>query len=230
MSELTLSGDRARIVTASTVGPLAGYGDKMHRARQRTCVGCRSASSREDLVRFVAAKDGRVVFDLARGAWGRGAWIHPRTDCLAKSVRSLGRALRQPIAQTATELHQALETAAWCRIENIVVSAKRAGQLCVGAEEAERAWEDRSLALLLCVDDVRAGANLPWIAQALAEGRVLVAPSLATMSEWVGVQEVTLAAITDPRTATAVVRNLAIAQIPAPALASRRSGTGTEVG
>jgi predicted RNA-binding protein YlxR (DUF448 family) len=230
MSELALSGERARIVTASAVGLLAGCGDEVRRARQRTCIGCRSAGSREDLVRFVASKDGRVVFDLAGGAWGRGAWIHPRTGCLVKSVRSLGRALRQPSTQTATELHQALATAAWRRIKNLVVSAKRAGQLRVGTEEAERAWEDRSLALLLWVDDVRAGANLPWIAQLLAEGRVLVAPSLATMSEWVGVQEVTLAAITDSRIATAVVRNLAIAQIPAPALASRRSGTGTEVG
>ena len=230
MSELTLSGDRTRIVTASSVGILAGDGDGVHPVRQRTCIGCRIAGSREDLVRFVASKDGGVVFDLAGGAWGRGAWIHPRTDCLVKSVRSLGRALRQPIAQTSTELHQALVTAAWRRIKSLVVSAKRAGQLRVGTEEAERAGEDRSLALLLWADDVRVGANLPWIAQAVAQGRVLVAPSLATMREWVGVQEVTLAAITDSQIATAVVRNLAIAQIPAPALASRRSGTGTEVG
>lgn len=230
MSELTLSGDRDPIVTTSVVVPLPGYGGELHRARQRSCIGCRTAGSREDLVRFVASKDGQIVFDLAGGAWGRGAWLHPRTDCLVKSARSLGRALRQPIAQSPTELHQALVTAAWRRIKNLVVSAKRAGQLCVGAEEAERAWEDRSLALLLWADDARVGASLPWIAQALAQGRVLVAPSLATMGEWVGVQEVTLAAIIDSRIATAVVRNLAIAQIPAPALASRRSGTGTEVG
>jgi uncharacterized protein len=230
MSELALSGDRGHIVTTSIVGTFPGYGCEMHRARQRSCVGCRTAGSRADLVRFVAANHGQIVFDLAGRAWGRGAWIHPRTDCLVKSVRSLGRALRQPIAQTSTELHQALVTAAWRRIKNLVVSAKRAGQLRVGTEETERAWEDRSLALLLWADDARAGANLPWIAQASAQGRVLVAPSLATMGEWVGVQEVTLAAITDSQIATAVVRNLAIAQIPAPALASRRSGTGTEVG
>jgi len=230
MSELTLSGDRTRIVTASAVGLLAGYGNEVHRARQRTCIGCRSAGSREDLVRFVACKDGQVAFDLAGGAWGRGAWIHPRTDCLVKSLRSLSRALRQPIAQTASELHQALVIAAWRRIKNLVVSARRAGQLRIGTEQVQRAWEDRSLALLFWADDVRAGANLPWIAPAVAQGRVLVAPSLATIGEWVGVQEVTLAAITNSRKATAVVRNLAIAQIPAPALASRRSGTGTEVG
>ncbi|MGB6181828.1 MAG: YlxR family protein [Rhodococcus sp. (in: high G+C Gram-positive bacteria)] len=66
----------------------------------RTCVGCRQRESPSALVRTVAvvsdAGDVRIVVDQRRRMPGRGAWLHPRQDCLqqAERRRALGRALR----------------------------------------------------------------------------------------------------------------------------------------
>ena len=58
------------------------------------CVGCREASQSDALVRLTL-RDGRVAFADPRPA-GRGAWLHPRTDCFDKAARrrALDRALR----------------------------------------------------------------------------------------------------------------------------------------
>lgn len=66
----------------------------------RTCVGCRRTDSWSVLVRVVAVTDDpgapRVVPDPRHRLPGRGAWLHPDTDCLERAVRrrAFVRALR----------------------------------------------------------------------------------------------------------------------------------------
>lgn len=66
----------------------------------RTCVGCRSRTLSSDLLRVVAVPGATSGFalapDPARRLPGRGAWLHPSTDCLksAERRRAFGRALR----------------------------------------------------------------------------------------------------------------------------------------
>jgi len=52
---------------------------------QRTCVGCRRARAKEELVRLVRRSDGTVVAD-ARGP-GRGAYVCPDPDCVARAAK-----------------------------------------------------------------------------------------------------------------------------------------------
>ncbi|MBV9920072.1 MAG: YlxR family protein [Pseudonocardia sp.] len=61
----------------------------------RTCVGCRSRSSADGLLRVVAVH-GALVPDLRRRLPGRGAWLHPALDCLHRAERrsAFPRALR----------------------------------------------------------------------------------------------------------------------------------------
>ncbi|MBA3368876.1 MAG: YlxR family protein [Geodermatophilaceae bacterium] len=61
----------------------------------RTCVGCRQRSSISELLRVVAVS-GQVVPDPQRRYAGRGAWMHPRPECLARAERRgvFRRALR----------------------------------------------------------------------------------------------------------------------------------------
>ncbi|WP_325064866.1 YlxR family protein [Gordonia mangrovi] len=67
----------------------------------RMCVGCRQRAEATDLVR-VAVRQGddppQVVVDTARTMPGRGAWLHPRRDCVSAAVRrkAFGSALRVP--------------------------------------------------------------------------------------------------------------------------------------
>ncbi|HEX5523555.1 MAG TPA: YlxR family protein [Pedococcus sp.] len=70
----------------------------------RTCVGCRGADSWLALLRVVAERNEQGQFllvpDPRRRRPGRGAWLHPTTDCFDKALRrrAFGRALRTSAA------------------------------------------------------------------------------------------------------------------------------------
>jgi len=62
---------------------------------ERTCVGCRQRSQRADLLRVVS-KSSVLAFDPHKTMPGRGAWIHPSSDCLTLAIQrnAFGRALK----------------------------------------------------------------------------------------------------------------------------------------
>ena len=86
----------------------------------RTCVGCRAKAAASELLRVVAGSDaeGRpaLVPDPDHRAPGRGAHLHPTTECweLAVRRRAFSRALRSGVPLTDTllaeHLHAALAT------------------------------------------------------------------------------------------------------------------------
>jgi uncharacterized protein len=61
----------------------------------RTCVGCRGRAAKSELLRVVAV-EGSLVPDPRGKLAGRGAHLHPDSDCLemAQRRRAFGRALR----------------------------------------------------------------------------------------------------------------------------------------
>ncbi|WP_181784077.1 YlxR family protein [Pseudonocardia pini] len=63
----------------------------------RTCVGCRAREQATGLLRVVAV-DGASVPDPRGRLPGRGAWLHPRPECLDRAERrsAFPRALRVP--------------------------------------------------------------------------------------------------------------------------------------
>lgn len=67
----------------------------------RTCIGCRQRANKSALVRIIAA-EGSAVVDFSAVGSGRGAWIHPNSECVSTAVkrRALGRALRTEVIDT----------------------------------------------------------------------------------------------------------------------------------
>jgi uncharacterized protein len=61
----------------------------------RMCVGCGGRVAKSDLIRLVAV-GGEIVADPAARQPGRGAYLHPRQDCLKRAQRrqAFRRALR----------------------------------------------------------------------------------------------------------------------------------------
>ncbi len=56
----------------------------------RTCIGCRQRAEKSELLRVVASDRGpdrEVLPDPAGRAPGRGAHLHPTTECLELAVR-----------------------------------------------------------------------------------------------------------------------------------------------
>ena len=77
----------------------------------RTCIGCRSREEKVRLIRIVP-RNGGVAVDVRQHEPGRGAYLHPRPECLEQALkrRSLGRALRSEIdgQQAAVTIRQFL--------------------------------------------------------------------------------------------------------------------------
>ena len=61
---------------------------KTRKTPQRTCLGCRQAKAKKDLIRIVKSPDGTVSVDLTGKKSGRGAYLCPDPNCLEKAVRS----------------------------------------------------------------------------------------------------------------------------------------------
>ncbi|HHY62034.1 MAG: YlxR family protein [Bacillota bacterium] len=68
---------------------------KARKVPQRTCVGCGAVRDKRDLVRVVRTPEGQVLLDPSGKRAGRGAYLCPNRDCLAKAARGgkLSRAL-----------------------------------------------------------------------------------------------------------------------------------------
>lgn len=78
----------------------------------RTCVGCRQRASRSALLRVIEIS-AVLIPDHSATKPGRGAWLHPVSECLEKAIqrRAFGRALRLTQAPDATGLIQTIEKA-----------------------------------------------------------------------------------------------------------------------
>ena len=74
----------------------------------RQCVGCREMKPKKELIRVVRSPEGAVSLDFKGKLPGRGAYVCPSPECLARVRKS--RALERAFsAQLPTEVYEALE-------------------------------------------------------------------------------------------------------------------------
>ena len=52
----------------------------------RTCFVCKTATERQNLLRFVVGPDSVLSFDAQHVLPGRGIWVHAHGDCLKKAI------------------------------------------------------------------------------------------------------------------------------------------------
>ncbi len=71
----------------------------MKKIPQRQCVGCKEMKDKKALLRVLHTPEGEFVLDVSGRKNGRGAYICPNTDCLAKAVHNKGleRSFKMPI-------------------------------------------------------------------------------------------------------------------------------------
>ena len=74
----------------------------------RQCLGCREMKPKKELIRVVRSPEGDVSLDFKGKLPGRGAYVCPSPECLARVRKS--RALERAFsAQLPTEVYEALE-------------------------------------------------------------------------------------------------------------------------
>lgn len=174
------------------------------KTRERTCVGCGRADGPNALLRLVLGPSGEdrqqareVAPDVAGGAIGRGAHVHPSKDCLEKACRGgLSRAFKTRVAADAKVL--AAQIAAGCeqRIVGLLSGARRAGALSVGADAAVEALVDGA-PLVVLARDAGTVMEKDVIQRAIAEGRAIAWLDKAGLGGVLGRGEVAMCAVKD---------------------------------
>ena len=120
----------------------------------RKCVGCNEQSPKKELVRIVRQSGGEIHVDPTGKMNGRGAYIHPKADCLqmAKKRRSLERALlllyrRKYMTRSArNRMKDKVLSLGICRKEPKAASGRRS---------VERGLSEHIVVLLIASGDYR---------------------------------------------------------------------------
>jgi predicted RNA-binding protein YlxR (DUF448 family) len=190
-------------------------------------------SSPEDLVRVVLGPEGEVAVDLAGGAFGRGAWVHPRPECIRKAVPAgLCRALRSEVRTSAAALTEQLVSAAARRAQGLIIAARRTRATEAGATAVEQAVRDRRAELVLVATDARASSEFSWLEPLIRTGSALAFATKSAFGAWLGRKETALVAITDPGIAREVRKTLTLTMLDATHApsASARQAISSEAG
>jgi predicted RNA-binding protein YlxR (DUF448 family) len=146
--------------------------DETKRVPTRTCVGCGQRNDAEEMVRLVLDGTG-VAFDLAGGAFGRGAHVHARPECIEKAARGgLARSFRSHIETTPEQMRESLGAACDRRMAGLLLAARRIGEVAVGADAAREALR-KGAPLVVVAVDAGAIASDRDITGAAAQGRAI---------------------------------------------------------
>ena len=72
----------------------------------RKCVGCQEMKSKKEMLRVIRTQEGEFLLDATGKKNGRGAYLCPSSDCLAKAIRQKGleRSSKQAIPQDVYEM------------------------------------------------------------------------------------------------------------------------------
>lgn len=81
---------------------------KTRREIKRRCIGCQEAKDKRDLIRVVRTPEGTVEIDRTGRKSGRGAYLCPNPECLAKAMKT--KALeRSLMTEVRPEVYEALK-------------------------------------------------------------------------------------------------------------------------
>lgn len=180
----------------------------------RTCVGCRGAGSKHELVRVVLGEDRQVVVDLAASAFGRGAWVHARPECIARAAgRGLAKSFKSEVRTTAAELSAAIARAAERRVVGLLSAARRAQRLALGSDAAAQAIAGGRARLVVVSRDARAAADAGGVQRMIAAGRAAAWGTKQTLGAAVGRGETAVVAVLDAGIARALSEAIALAHV-----------------
>ena len=197
--------------------------DRTDRGR-RTCIGRGQTDSPEAMVRLVVSESGEVAVDLAGGAFGRGAHVHPTPRCVAAAPRGLGKGFKRSISITAAELARALVAAADRRVHGLLASAARSSHVEIGADASGEAFERGKVHLLVVARDAKSAASVGSVMHAVSKGGAVAWGTKAELGSLVKKSEVGVLGIASQPIAAAVRSAVTMAG----SVAERGRATATE--
>jgi predicted RNA-binding protein YlxR (DUF448 family) len=188
----------------------------------RTCVGCGLRTGAEAMVRVVVSED-EVAFDLAGGAFGRGAHLHARPDCIAKAPRGLSRAFKRDLKLDVAELARRLSAACDRRMAGLLLAARRTRSLAVGTDAALEAIR-KGAPLAVVAVDAASVAQSNEVTSAVAQGRAVAWRTKAELGQLLGETAVAICAVRH----AGIAGELQVLRAAADAAAVTTMGEGAE--
>ena len=177
-------------------------------APTRTCVGCQKRGPASDLVRLVldpTADPPSVVVDVAGSAFGRGAHVHPSPDCLVRATKGgLARTFKTKVVADPDEIAAQLVAGVDRRVEGLLMGARRAGQLVIGADPTVEALREGKVALVLVAKDAAAAAQLGAVQAAVAKGLALAFGDKQRLGLLLAKDEVAICGVLHEKVASAI--------------------------
>jgi predicted RNA-binding protein YlxR (DUF448 family)/ribosomal protein L30E len=155
---------------------------------------------------MVMGPDGQVAFDLAGGAIGRGAWVHPTEACLRKASKSTARSLHADGSEDVESLMLALAKAAQRRAIGLVSAAHRAQHAAIGGDACKEAFLSGKARLTILAVDARAASREAWISTAAEQGTLVAWATKAELGAIVGREELAIMVVTDVGLAQSLLR------------------------
>ena len=131
------------------------------RGPQRTCLGCRKALARKDLLRFVLAPQGELLVDYKGRLPGRGAYTCVDPGCIAEAIRrrQFSRTFKRELLPVADDyISRELSRQIQERISGLIGMARKSHQLLSGSSLIlDRLSSGAPLAFIVIASDVSDG-------------------------------------------------------------------------
>jgi predicted RNA-binding protein YlxR (DUF448 family) len=169
------------------------------------------------MIRLSLGADGPILVELSGKGGGRGAWLHPRPDCVRGATRGgLARSFKRKISVEPEELAAQIRAVAGRRIAGLLSAARGAQKLALGADEAESAVVREQAQLLLVACDAGSVANKLWVQGAVTSGRGLAWGTKDQIGQLLGRGPTAVVAVRDPGLSRALSWAIKCAQFPMP--------------
>jgi predicted RNA-binding protein YlxR (DUF448 family) len=173
----------------------------------RTCVGCTKTAAPEAMVRLVLGPENELAVDAAGGAFGRGAHVHTTGDCVERACRGgFSRAFKRNVKADATKLRASIREAYVRRAVGMLLGARRAGHLVLGADATADA---KNASLVVLAAD--AGKVASRFERVIGEGRGVSFGTKAELGEIFGTGETAVFAVCHAGVARALQHVIGVA-------------------
>lgn len=180
----------------------------------RTCAGCREASAKGELVRVVLGEDQRVVVDLGGGAFGRGAWLHARRECIERAApRGLSKSFKSSVETSAEQLCAAIAEAALRKLSGLLAGARGSRLLAIGTNATDDAIEAGRARLVIVASDAKAAAVTSPVQRMVAAGNAVAWGDKQSLGAALGRGETGVVAVLDRGIADALRRAIALSHV-----------------
>lgn len=136
---------------------------KQRKVPLRKCTGCQEMKDKRELIRIVRNDAGEFSLDRTGKKPGRGAYICPNTECLAKAQKSKGleRSFKAPVPKDVYEalLAQLEGEEIMRKFYSLLGLCKRANKVAGGEVAAEEAIRGKKACLVIVAGDASANTK-----------------------------------------------------------------------